>query len=681
MAKVALVLSSDYELFGDGSGNVMSEQILPTTHLLKVLHPYGAKLTVMFEYGQYAAYERYKTLNHQFHSDNEKIKQQLIELITNGHDVQLHYHAQWYHAHYDPSTQKFRLDLTKVDICSLPYETITSVLKEGKAFLQTLLRPYQHDYQCIAFRAGSWAVSNEPKLLRALKECGFIADSSVVPNATFESEQVNFEYKNSPHQYHYWYVSNALSKNVYRSQFIELPLFTCKSSFAFLKYLNTKYYTSKKYVKQRYTQKISEKNFSLYQKIKKILSRDYYMADLNTMSSSTLLSMVKCVLKENEHTTKTIPIMFIAHSKVSYGIDELHHFFSYLQKHYADHIEFWTLQQATTYCISQHDNSSHEIHHINDDTDFSNLLPILGQQRYLKIKSSRYGWFVTDNYILPYFLDKRSIFTRLVFTTAAVARKSGLTIDDEKLFLDQVIDYVKHHKLCDFIYKAQSNVVFQACPKSSICVPWGTYEVALNKSAEALFNSFNGKSRNAIRKARKEKVTVHHTQDIDRVYANIKETLQRQASLHYPSKAYLASLLELRDNALFLIAQKENRIQGSLVLLYDAKRGYAMYAGSIATPQVGSLDLLHYEAMLFLQSKGVNIYDFVGTRLHIAKGSKQEGIDRFKRKFNPTLKEGIAFKTVINPLKYYLYLYLSKVYFALKGIHYNDPISQIRQRT
>jgi len=103
-----------------------------------------------------------------------------------------------------------------------------------------------------------------------------------------------------------------------------------------------------------------------------------------------------------------------------------------------------------------------------------------------------------------------------------------------------------------------------------------------------------------------------------------------------------------------------------------------MYAGSIATPQVGSLDLLHYEAMLLLQSKGVNIYDFVGTRLHITKGSKQAGIDRFKRKFNPTLRKGIAFRTVINPLKYYLYLYLSKVYFALKGIRYNDPISQIQ---
>ena len=678
MGKVALILSSDYELFGDGSGSVTSEQITTTTHLLQILQPYGAKLTVMFEYGQYAAYERYSTLNPQFRKDNNNIKKQLIALIANGHDIQLHYHAQWHHARYDSITQKFQLDLDKVDICSLPYESIVSVLKEGKHFLETLLQPYKDDYECIGFRAGSWAVSDEAKLLRALKECGFTVDSSVVPNTKFESEQVNFEYKNSPHQYKYWYVNTELSKNVHYSRFIELPLFTCKNSFAFLKYLNVKYYISKKRVKQRYTQKISEKNFSFYQKIKKILTRDYYMADLNTMSSATLLSMVQCILKDNIHTDETIPVMFIAHSKVSYGIDELHHFFSYLQKHYADHIEFWTLQEAATYCISRHTDPFKEIHNIKDCTDFTDILPILGQQHYLTIKSSRYGWFATDTYLLPYFLDKRAIFTRMVFTTAAIARKENLSTEDEKFFLDQVVDYVKHHKLCDFIYKAQSNVVFHACPKESECVPWGTYEVDLNKSAEALFTSFNNKSRNAIRKARKENVTVQHTQDIDIVYTNIKETLQRQASLHYPSKAYLESLLKLRDNALFLIARKENRIQGSLVLLYDREQGYAMYAGSIATPQVGSLDLLHYEAMLLLQSKGVNIYDFVGTRLHITKGSKQAGIDRFKRKFNPTLRKGIAFRTVINPLKYYLYLYLSKVYFALKGIRYNDPISQIQ---
>ena len=678
MGKVALVLSSDYELFGDGSGNVTSEQITTTRHLLDILEPYGAKLTIMFEYGQYAAYAKYGADHPELHQDNAKITKQLIDAVNAGHDVQLHYHAQWYHARYDAVAQTFQLDLDTVDICSLPYEHIIRVLKEGKDFLETLLQPYREDYECIGFRAGSWAVSDESKLLRALKECGFKVDSSVVPNTKFESEQVNFEYKNSPHQYKLWYVNTTLSKNVYSSEFIELPLFTCKSPIAFLKYLNLKYYVSKKRVKQRYRQKISEKNFSLYQKIQKILTRNYYMADLNTMSSATLISMVKCVIQNNAHTSETVPVMFIAHSKVSYGIDELHRFFSYLQRHHCDQIEFWTLQDVAAHYMQQRPETSEEIHNVKDNSNFADLLPILGQQQYLEIKSPRYGWFINNTHILPYFLDKRAIFTRMVFTTAPIARGTNISREEEQNFMDGVIDYVKHHRLCDFIYKAQSNVVFQSCPKESVCVPWGTYEVNIDKTPDALFDSFNPKSRNAIRKALKEQVRVYTTDNVALVYENIKATLARQASVHYPTKEYLEKLLRLCDNAVFLIATKEEAIQGSLILLYDHERGYAMYAGSIAKPQVGSLDLLHYEAMKFLQKRGVRMYDFVGTRIHIQKHSKQAGIDRFKRKFNPIRQEGIAFRTVIRPEKYYLYLLVSKVYFALKGIRYNDPISQIQ---
>ncbi len=678
MGRVALILSLDYELFGDGSGDVTREQILTTKHLLEVLSPYGAKLTVMFEYGQYVAYNKYGKENSNLIDDNKKITNQLIELIKNGHDVQLHYHAQWHSAVYDQAKKEFKLNLSNIDISNLKYDEIVSVLKDGKQFLEDLLKPYRDDYECIGFRAGSWAVKDEKKLLSALKECGFKIDSSVVPNTKFESEQVNFEYKDSPHQYKYWYIDKVLSKNVCHSEFIELPIYTCKSPIAFLKYLNSKYQASRKTVKQLYGQKISEKNFSIFQKIKKVITRDYYMADLNTMSSKTLIKMVENGIHDNSDNKEIIPLMFIAHSKVSYGIDELSNFFDYLQKNYKNQVEFWTLQEVASRLI-KNNNSCLEVQANKEIDNLDDLLPILGKKKYLETKNQNYGWLTTDKYILPYFLDARSIFTRMVFTTAPIGKKEGLSGQDEKEFLDKIIDYVKKHKLCDFIYKAQSNVVFHTSPKESDCVDWGTYEIDLKKSNEELFNSFHRKSRNVIRKAIKEKVEIQTTQDVDLVYQNIKETLERQKSVHFPSNKYLEKLQKLQDNALFFIAVKENIIQGSLILLYDQKRGYAMYAGSIKTPQTGSLDLLHYEAMKFLQKKNVWVYDFVGTRITIKKGSKQEGIDRFKRKFNPTLKKGIAFRTIIRPRKYYLYLLVSKIYFLLKGSFYTDPISQIKK--
>jgi len=303
-------------------------------------------------------------------------------------------------------------------------------------------------------------------------------------------------------------------------------------------------------------------------------------------------------------------------------------------------------------------------------------LPILGQEQYLLSKSSDYGWFRDEDHIIAFFIDKRFIFKRLVFTTEVIKKKKD-ELTREKEFLDDIITYVKKYKICDFISKAQSNVVFNKCPKNVECVPWGTYEVILERSKEELFSSFNQKSRNVIRKAIKSGVTVEQSNDTELVYENIKETLARQNSIHYPSLNYLQKICKLQNNVVFFVSKKDNIIQGSLVLLYDRSKGYAMYAGSIAKPLTGSVDLLHFEAMQFLQSKNVKLYDFVGTRINIQKGSKQDGIDKFKRKFNPNLVQGYAFRAIVRPFKYFLYYVLSGLYFKLKGISYRDPIIEI----
>jgi len=303
-------------------------------------------------------------------------------------------------------------------------------------------------------------------------------------------------------------------------------------------------------------------------------------------------------------------------------------------------------------------------------------LPILGQEHYLSCKSNYYGWFRDEDYIIAFFIDKRLIFKRLVFTTGVIKKKKD-ELNREKEFLDDIITYVKKYKMCDFISKAQANVIFNECPKNVQCVPWGTYELTLERSKQELFSSFSQKSRNVIRKAIKSGVTIERSKNIKLVYQNIKETLTKQHSIHYPSLNYLNKIYKLQNNVVFFVAKKDNIIQGSLVLSYDKFRGYAMYAGSIKRPQTGSIDLLHFEAMQFLQNKNVKMYDLMGTRIHIQKGSKQDGINKFKKKFNPNLVQGYAFRIIIRPFKYFLYYILSELYFKFNNIIYKDPILEI----
>lgn len=44
--KLQLIFTLDYEIFGDGSGSVNREQIIPTNQLLDIFDQYNAKLTL-----------------------------------------------------------------------------------------------------------------------------------------------------------------------------------------------------------------------------------------------------------------------------------------------------------------------------------------------------------------------------------------------------------------------------------------------------------------------------------------------------------------------------------------------------------------------------------------------------------------------------------------------------------
>ncbi|MBT5491893.1 hypothetical protein HOK00_06380, partial [bacterium] len=68
--KLQLIFTLDYEIFGDGTGNVNREQIIPTNQLLDIFDQYDAKLTLFFEYGQYLGYEKFASKHNSFKADN-----------------------------------------------------------------------------------------------------------------------------------------------------------------------------------------------------------------------------------------------------------------------------------------------------------------------------------------------------------------------------------------------------------------------------------------------------------------------------------------------------------------------------------------------------------------------------------------------------------------------------------
>ncbi len=183
-----LLLTLDYEIFGNGAGDVMRDVIQPTSRLLDICDRHGAKLTIMFDVAEYWAFVQHaEPLARDLgYSPSEQMRLQAIDAVRRGHDVQLHLHPQWIGAQYDEGA--WRLSNSQWRLADLPGgfgrdDEITSILgalHQGKQTLEAMLKPAQAGYQCVCFRAGGFYAQPSPDVIRGIKRAGLIADSSVV---------------------------------------------------------------------------------------------------------------------------------------------------------------------------------------------------------------------------------------------------------------------------------------------------------------------------------------------------------------------------------------------------------------------------------------------------------------------------------------------------------------------
>jgi hypothetical protein len=189
---IHLVLSLDYEIFGNGAGDVMRDIVQPTNRLLNICDKHGAKMSIMFEVGEYWAFERHdsrlrKDLGY---SPCEEMKRQAIDAVRRGHDVQLHSHPQWIGAEYDKGV--WQLCNSYWRLADLPgglgsksqVTSISGALHAGKETLETMIKPAKADYECVCFRAGGFYAQPSQNIISAMKRVGLRADSSVVKGYT-----------------------------------------------------------------------------------------------------------------------------------------------------------------------------------------------------------------------------------------------------------------------------------------------------------------------------------------------------------------------------------------------------------------------------------------------------------------------------------------------------------------
>jgi hypothetical protein len=225
-----LLLTLDYELFGNGSGNVFKHIIEPTNKILDVVERHGAKLTVFFEVVEFwklkQEWERGNHMGYD-HNPTEAIEQQVHDMISRGHDVQLHIHPQWVGAKWEGGAWKVDYNNWRLGSFSSEILTIEQLIAKGKRTLEDIIKPSFPNYECVALRAGGYNAQPSQAIVDAMQESGLKYDSSVVPGAIETGTLSVYDYSASPLNNGEWDVDNCLEcPSINSSDIKELPIVT-----------------------------------------------------------------------------------------------------------------------------------------------------------------------------------------------------------------------------------------------------------------------------------------------------------------------------------------------------------------------------------------------------------------------------------------------------------------------
>ncbi len=307
-----LILTVDYETFGDGSGCVEHCIVNPASRLLEIADYHGAPLTFFVEVLELQAMERVPF----FQVEVNKVKNQLKKAVSGGHDLQLHIHPQWENATWS-GNEGWELALNDWRIGDLSFDKCLRLLNKGKLWLEELVSEERTPYQCIAFRAGGWCIQPSKDVVRALLKLDFRIDSTVAPSFRNIAKGEWSDFRNWPKK-PWWRTSNDVCTDEGFGLY-EVPIST--GSINPLNHIKTLWSLRSAdggglAPMCQGTYQGPDGKFQAYRgKIGKLLRLGRVMLDFSTMPSKILIAITKQWIKRYSTSDAALPIVAIGHTK------------------------------------------------------------------------------------------------------------------------------------------------------------------------------------------------------------------------------------------------------------------------------------------------------------------------------------------------------------------------------
>lgn len=191
-AMLHVVLSDDWELRGNGSGNPRAMQFRTARALMDVYERHGFRCSFNAEVMQQLAFREAATRHPELGAIADEWDDCVREMLRRGHDVQLHTHPQWDGAVFEGG--RFRMN-PEWSLQRCPDDKVRRLLRSAHAYLVELGRREDPSYRCVSYRAGAWALAPSPTILPALAELGIVFDMSIVSGIYHDTGGVYFDYR------------------------------------------------------------------------------------------------------------------------------------------------------------------------------------------------------------------------------------------------------------------------------------------------------------------------------------------------------------------------------------------------------------------------------------------------------------------------------------------------------
>jgi len=322
---INIIISIDYEIFGNGKGNIADHIIKPTKKILKILNKYNIPLTIMMEIYEYIFFEKYdeQLKKHLGYSPVKGIKKQINEAYKMGHDIQLHIHPQF-------SSMTLQNDIIKITDMSLSSEKMSErenydLIRLGKKKIESIIT--SSNYQCIALRLSNMPWIEAPKhVLKPMEKLGLKIHSLSASESKSDKG--------------FWKIKKS---NIY-----EIPIHTMPIDFLYL-------FTCRKIFTTLYIWMHSfnyPKIHSFFQTDKNDYDKrdNRFKWDFSKLSWKEMIEYLDYAMEIYDYENNEIPLVMIGHTKDFFNEYNLDKFIRYTKKHYVDKkiARFSTFQEFAT---------------------------------------------------------------------------------------------------------------------------------------------------------------------------------------------------------------------------------------------------------------------------------------------------------------------------------------------